>query len=177
MRKKAKSNKRVADQSPQAVTCPVIPIALRVGELWDAHAAAQTREFNTPNRVDLKHASEQIELMRIAVEETASFERAQSLAGALFQAGLAHDAATHLYELVASEELAVKMTFCKLIRLLDSVAVLLREKCPAQDYQTIKDVLGVYLAGDRPEFHASFQWREDIPELAKEYRRSEMATA
>jgi hypothetical protein len=56
--------------------CPVLPLALRVGGLWDAHAAAQEKE-----RVDTKDdedISEQIEELRIAVEETASFERARS---------------------------------------------------------------------------------------------------
>jgi hypothetical protein len=162
--KKAKSNRG-------AQVCPVLPIALRIGELWDAHAGAEEREFNQSPA----DASEQIGLLRIAVEETASFERARSVAGALFQVGLAEDTAVHLRELVPSEEKTVKKTFDKLIRLLDSVALLLRDECPAEDYQAVKDVLAVYLAIDRPEFNALFQWRDDIPELAEEYRRSKKA--
>lgn len=66
--------------------CPVLPIAVRVGDLWDAHAMAQERS-KEPD------ASEKIDELRLVVEETASFERARSMAGALFQVALAEDAA------------------------------------------------------------------------------------
>jgi hypothetical protein len=115
--KKAKPNKRVAAPVKHHAKCPVLPIALRVGELWDAHAGAEEREYGKSD-ADI---SEQIYKMRTVVEETASFERARSLSGALFQVALAHDAANHLYELVPSEKLAIESTFDKLIRLLDSV--------------------------------------------------------
>jgi hypothetical protein len=56
-------------------------------------------------------------------EEMASFERARSLTGALFQVGLAEEAAARLRELAPSEDRIVKKTFDRLIRLLDSVAL------------------------------------------------------
>jgi hypothetical protein len=45
------------------------------------------------------------------VEETASFERARSLASALFQQALASEAATHLCELVPAEKPNTEKTF------------------------------------------------------------------
>jgi hypothetical protein len=42
--KNAKANRRVAARAGQPLPCPVLPIALRVGELWNAHAGAEERE-------------------------------------------------------------------------------------------------------------------------------------
>jgi hypothetical protein len=90
--KNAKPNRRVAAPVRHA-KCSVLPIAQRVGELWDAHEAAEVREFNNKSNPDMPR---QIEGLRMTVEETASFVRARWLAGALFQVGLAQEAATHL---------------------------------------------------------------------------------
>jgi hypothetical protein len=168
--KSKKPNRRVAARAPQKTKCPVLPIALRVGELWAAHEAAEVREHAEKGDSAM---SEQIEMLRMAVEDSASFERARSLAGALFQVGLAEEAATHLYELVPSEKPVIKNTFDKLIRLLDSVALLLRDECPAQDYKAVKDVAETYLNSR----NNSLQWLDEIPELAKECRRSRKASA
>ena len=170
--KKTKPNNRAAAPAERPTKCPVLPIALRVGELWDAHAGAEEREFGK----GASGVSEQIELLRMSVEETASFERARSVGGALFQVALAKEMATHLRECVPSEEITVKEKFDRLIRLLCSAALLLRDECPAQDYRSLKRVIEAYLLMDRPDFNAPFQWREDIPDLAKEYRRSEKAS-
>src|SRR5258708_3598647 len=162
--KKPIANRRPAARHQQPASCPVLPIAVRVGQLWDAHAMAEEREGG------LSDTPKQIDLLRMATEEMASFERARSVAGALFQVGLAEDAAVHLRDLDLSEERTVRKTFDKLIRLLDSVSLLLREECPPEDYETVKDVIGAYLTIGREGFDPPFQWREDIPELAREYR-------
>jgi hypothetical protein len=81
-----------------------------VGELWDTHAGAEMREYDKKDaEVSEYEISEQIIKMRAVVEETASFQRARSLAGALFQVALAHAATVHLYELIPSEKRAI---FC-----------------------------------------------------------------
>jgi hypothetical protein len=72
-----------------------------VGELWDTHAGAEMREYDKKDaEVSEYEISEQINKMRAVVEETASFQRARSLAGALFHVALAHAATVHLYELI-----------------------------------------------------------------------------
>jgi hypothetical protein len=86
----------------------------------------------------LSDASKQINLLRMASEEMASFERARSVAGALFQVGLAEDTAVHLRDLDLSEERTVRKLFDKLISPLDSVSLLLRDECPAEDYETAR---------------------------------------
>jgi hypothetical protein len=63
-------------------------------------------------------------------------------------------------------------TYQNLLRLLDSAALVLRDACAAEDYQAVKDVVGVYIGIDGPDFDPPFRWREDIQELAEEYRRS-----
>jgi hypothetical protein len=52
----------------------------------------------------------------------------------------------------------------------DSAALVLRDACAAEDYQAVKDVVGVYIGIGGPDFAPPFQWREDITELAREYR-------
>jgi hypothetical protein len=104
------------------------------------------------------------------VEETASFERARSLAGALFQVALARDAANHLYEWVPPEKRATEKTLDKLIRLLDSVALLLRDESTPEEYQAVKDVVGAYLSMDQTDL--PFLWLDEIPMLVNEYRQS-----
>jgi hypothetical protein len=156
----------------ESLACPVLPIALRVGELWDAYDAAEERGHGKSG----PETCEQIYKLRAAVEETASFERARSLAGALFQVALARDAANHLYELVPPEKRAAEKTFEKLIRLLDSVSLLLRDESTPEEYQAVKDVVGVYLSIDQDYQNLPFQWLDEIPELAKEYRRSNEAS-
>lgn len=168
--KKAKPYQRAAAIARQPLPCPVVPIAVRIGELWDANAMAEERDTD-----GISKAAEQINLLRIAVEEMASFERARSIAGALFQVGLAADTAVHLRELVPSEERTVRKTFDKLIRLLDSVSLLLRDECPPKDYQKLKSALWAYLTIGREGFDAPFQWREDIPALVKEFRSKNVA--
>jgi hypothetical protein len=67
-------------------------------------------------------------------------------------------------------------TYQKLLRLLDSAALVLRDACAAADYRAVKDVVGVYIGIDWPDFDPPFQWRENIRQLAKEYRRSKEAS-
>lgn len=143
-------------------------IALCVGELWDAHAGAEEREGSDGDPT----ASAQINRFRAAVEETASFERALSPAGALFQLALAQQAAVDLFARIPDGDKFTDPTFHKLLRLLDSAALVLRDACAIEDYQAVKNVVGVYIGIDGPDLAPPFQWREDIPELAKEYRRS-----
>jgi hypothetical protein len=84
--KKAKPNKRVAAPVRHA-KCPVLPIIFRVGEFLDVHTMAEEREAESGQ--DPAVTSGQIEKLRIAVEEMASFERARSASGVLFQVALA----------------------------------------------------------------------------------------
>lgn len=168
--KKRKPNSPAAAGAP----CPVLLIALCVGELWDAHAGAEEREGSDGDST----AADQINRFRAAVEETASFERALSPAGALFQLGLAQQAAVDLFARIPDGDKFTDPTYQKLLRLLDSAALVLRDACAAEDYQAVKDVVGIYIGIEGPDFAPPFQWREDIPELAKEYRRSkETSTA
>jgi hypothetical protein len=67
-------------------------------------------------------------------------------------------------------------TYQKLLRLLDSAALVLRDACAAADFRAVKDVVGVYIGIDWPDFDPPFQWREDIPNLAEEYGRSKEAS-
>jgi hypothetical protein len=131
---KAKPNRCVAARAPNNVPCPVLPIALRVGELRDAHAGAEEREGKNSNSA----TADQIDRFRAAVEETASFERACSPAGALFQVGLAQQAAIDLFNMIPDGDKFTDPTYQKLLRLLDPVALVLRDGCAAQDYQAGK---------------------------------------
>jgi hypothetical protein len=146
----------------EILECPVLPIALRVGELWDAGAGAEERESETSNN----DAADRIYRMRVAVEETVSFVQARSLAGALFQIALAHDAARDLYENSPSEDRFCEQTYKKLNRLLDSVARVLREKSLTDDYLPMKDLIAIYIADDTDR-----HWSDEIPTLAEEWRR------
>jgi hypothetical protein len=169
--KRAKPTKRGAARVQQPVPCPVLPIAVRIGELWDAHSMAQEREHGT----GAPEASEKIELLRMVVEETASLERARSIAGALFQVALAGDVSRALLEKVpAGKEDDVRM-FMRLDRLLDSVALVLRDACTAEDYQVVKNVVKLYMPIYGEEFDPPFKWLEEIPELAKAYRSTKAA--
>jgi hypothetical protein len=143
-----------------------------VGELWDAHAGAEVRERKSKSD---KETSETIYKLRVAIEETASFERARSPAGALFQVALAEDAAKALHEKFPEGDKAADRMFERLERLLDSVALVLRDACTVEEYSAVKDVVGIYISIDESYKNRSFQWRDEIPEFAKEYRRSKEA--
>jgi hypothetical protein len=121
-------------------------------------------------------AADQIGRFRAAVEETASFERARSPAGALFQIALAQQAAGDLASRIPDGDKFTDPTYQKLLRLLDSAALVLRDACAAADFRAVKDVVGVYIGIDWPDFDPPFQWRENIRQLAKEYRRSKEAS-
>jgi hypothetical protein len=148
--------------------CPVLLIALCVGELWDAHAGAEEREGRDGDST----AADQINRFRAAVEETASFERALSPAGALFQLALAQQTAVDLFARIPDGDKFTDPAYHKLLRLLDSAALVLRDVCAIEDYQAVKDVVGVYIGIDWSDFAPPCQWREDIVELADEYRHN-----
>lgn len=160
---KAKASSNVAH-----LDCPVLPIAVRVGELWDAHAGATEHENCS------EATAEQIYRLRAAVEELASFERARSPAGALFQVGLALDAAVSVFDRVPEGDKFKDPTWQKLIRLLDSVALVLRDACMVEEYQVVKDVVKIYMSIEGQEVDHPFKWREEIPDLAKEYRSTKV---
>jgi hypothetical protein len=174
--KKARPRKASAKSSalPEE-KCPVLPIALRVGELWDAHAAAQEREFEKKDDDQGEELSEQINELRIAAEQMASFERARSLAGALFQVALAHDMANRLYEEIPSQDPEVETIYRKLRRLLDSVALALRDTL-GPDYEGVRNVVEIYIHVDENCENRPLRWLDEIPELAEEYRRSKRAS-
>jgi hypothetical protein len=64
-----KSDPRRTSATSNSLPDPVLTIALRVGELWDAHAAAQNREFDKrDDEVKSDEISDQInELREIAL--------------------------------------------------------------------------------------------------------------
>jgi hypothetical protein len=168
--KKVKANRHPAVRAEKPVPCPVLPIAVRVGELWDAGTMAEERGGSTDA------ASDQIYRLRLAVEELASFERARSPAGALFQLSLVLDAAIFLFDTAMPDgDKSADPTWQKLLRLLDSVALVLRDACTAEEYHLVEDVVKMYMLIDGRDLDPPFKWREDIPELAKEYRSNRPA--
>jgi hypothetical protein len=146
--------RRLASRSP--TRCPVLPIGLRVGELWDAHAGAEERGREA--------VAKQIIEMRSAAEEAASFMQARSLAGALFQVALALQEANVLDAMVPSEDQGGP-SYMKLRRLLDLVAIALRDAMGA-DYEAVKNVVAVYTHIDE----GSIRWLDEIPLMAQEWR-------
>ena len=120
----------------QNETCPVLPIALRVGELWDAVSAAQESDA-----ADNDTISDQIDDLRIAVAETASFVRPRSLAGALFQIALASDTAERLYRELPEEKQLFNRTYLKLNRLLRLAAATLCDELETDEYVPIRGVV------------------------------------
>jgi hypothetical protein len=164
-----KPNKRGAAPAKQPTKCPVLPIALRTNELWDAHSMAQ--ELEAENKQD--EVSEDIEKLRIAMEGMASFERAKSMSGALFQIVLARDAARLLYENVpaaAEKGRYIENIYDQIMRLLESVALLLREKTAPEEFLPLQNVVRLYLDVDGDNMVRPFKWLDDIPGLAKDYR-------
>jgi hypothetical protein len=164
---RVRSTPRKSASKTKTLACLVLPIALRVGELWDAGTAAEERESETSNN----KAADRFYRMRAAVEETASFVQARSLAGALFQITLAHYAARELYENSPSEDRFCEQAYKKLNRLLDSVARVLRDKSLADDYLPVKDLIALYIEDDTDQ-----HWSDEIPALAREWRRSQEAS-
>ena len=138
-------------------------------------AAAQEREFERKDDDQDEEISEQINELRIAAEQMASFERAASLAGALFQIALANDTANRLYEEIPSNEPEVETTYRKLGRPLDSVALMLRDTL-GPDFEAVKNVVETYNQVDETCENRTLRWLEEIPALAKEYRRSTEAS-
>jgi hypothetical protein len=142
-----------------AADCPVLPLALRVGELWDAHATAQEREREDP--INTEETADQIQDLRIAVEETASFARARSLGGALFQIALAQDTVNTVEELIPRENKMGTKECRRLTRLLESVALALRDQL-GPDYQAVREVVSTYMNIDEGNPGRALRWLEDI---------------
>jgi hypothetical protein len=134
-------------------------------ELVDAHSMAEERE----RKDDQGEAARQIGKFRIAMEDLASFERARSATGALFQMALACDIARRLFEEIPTERrtLPVDNSHDMLVRLLESVSLLLREKATPEEFLPLRGVIRFYLDVDGDYLVRPFQWRDDIPELAK----------
>jgi hypothetical protein len=147
--------------------CPVLPVARRIGELWDAHSMAEDRKAEVGT-----HGAEQIDKLRIATEEMVSFERARSTSGALFQVAVASYAVRLLYEnlLPPEKNRYTENIFDQVERLLESVALLLREKRTPEEFQQIESVINMYLDVDGSLLRP-LQWLDDIQDLAKEYRQ------
>jgi hypothetical protein len=169
---KTKSNQHGATP----VECPVLPIALRIGELWDAHTRAE--ELEAEHKQD-NGTADAIERLRIAMQVMASFARARSMSGALFQIALATEAANDLHEQCPHETnlhaYHTQKTFEKLIRLLESVALLLREKTAPAEFAPVQSVIRLYLDVDGDIMVRPFKWLDDIPGLAKDYRDDKTA--
>jgi hypothetical protein len=139
----------------ETIACPVIPIARRVGQLWDAVTAAQETDV-----ADNDTVSDQIDDLRLAVAETASFVRARSLGGALFQVALASETAERLYRQLPEEKQLFNRTYLKLARLLNLAAAALCDELETEDYTPIRGVVEAYI-GDL--LHA-MPWLDEIGE-------------
>jgi hypothetical protein len=151
-----------ATHHAESVKCPVLPIAVRLGQIWDAFAMA--------DELKRDDAAECINKLRIFAEEAVSFERARSMAGALVQVALALDAATALHEKVPGGDKAADLIFERLVRLLDSAALVLYDACPAGEYDMIRNTMNVYNSMDGSTIDRPLKWLEDVPELATAYR-------
>jgi hypothetical protein len=139
--------------NPQDETCPVIPIALRVGQLWDACTAAQERDA-----ADNDTISDQIDDLRIATAETASFVRARSIAGALFQVAIASETAERLYRQLPEEKQLLNRTYLKLNRLLRLAAATLCDELETEDYAPIRGIVEAYIGDLGP----AMLWVDEI---------------
>jgi hypothetical protein len=149
----AKADRVSTIPNPQAETCPVLPIARRVGELWDAVTAAQETDA-----ADNDTVSDQIDDLRIAVAETASFTRARSLAGALFQVALASETAERLYRQLPEERQPYNRVYLKLNRLLNLAAATLRDELETEDYAPIRGVVEAYIGDLGP----AMPWLDEL---------------
>jgi hypothetical protein len=149
----AKANRVSIIPNPQAETCPVLPIALRVGHLWDAVTKAQESDA-----ADNDTVSDQIDDLRIAVAETASFTRSRSLGGALFQIALASEAAERLHRQLPEERQLYNRTYLKLNRLLNLAAATLRDELETEEYAPIRGVVEAYIG----DFGPSMPWLDEL---------------
>jgi hypothetical protein len=140
----------------QNETCPVLPIALRVGQLWDATQESDAADNDT--------VSDQIDDLRIAVAETASFTRARSLGGALFQIALASETAERLYRQLPEEKQPFNRTYLKLNRLLRLAAATLCDELATEDYAPIRGIVEAYIGDLGP----AMPWLDEIAALALE---------
>jgi hypothetical protein len=66
-------------------------------------------------------------------------------------------------------------TRLRVIRLLESVALLLREKTAPAEFLPVQSVIRVYLDVDGDVLVRPFKWLDDIPRLAAEYRDDKTA--
>jgi hypothetical protein len=159
-------SQRQSISSPQTV-CPVLPLALCVGELWDAHATAQERESDGKKKGEpVEEVSNQIDDLRIVLEDVTSFKRARSLAGALFQVALALDISKAIHQEIPSvnpaEDRLNEKDYQKQIRLLESVALALRDAL-GLDYESVREVVSTYLNIDEGNEDRALRWIEEIP--------------
>jgi hypothetical protein len=129
-----------ADNVHSTTACPVQTIALRVGQLWAASAEEQERDAGENELI-----GDQLDDLRQAVAETASFLRARSLGGALFQVALASETAERLFQELPEEERLFNRTHLKLNRLLILIAAQLRDEMGPDAFAKIKDIIEMYL--------------------------------
>ena len=139
------------------LTCPVLPIARRVTELWDAVTKAQESDA-----ADNDVVSDQIDDLRIAVAETASFVRARSLAGALFQIALASETTERLYRELPEEKQLFNRTYLKLHRPLNLAALELRDELAPDEYAPISEVVEAYIGDLGP----AMPWLDALADAA-----------
>jgi hypothetical protein len=165
MPKAAKKSNRVARhpraQLKPATSCPVEKLAIEVGELWDAFNGAQAED---------KWIARQIEDNRRALEELTSFQRARSLAGAMFQIVLAqHEVGDMFSHLTEEEQKNHQDLDDRIERLLDSAVAAIRDVL-GDDFAPLENVMRVYgCVRDEPPI----PWLDDVPQLAEEGRKAE----
>ncbi len=165
MPKAAKKSKRVA-RRPRAqsatTNCPVEKLAIEIGELFDAFTGAEL-EGNKP-------VARAIEEHRQALEELASFQRARSLGGALFQLVLAQHEIEGIFSLLTAEKQKDHADLDeKCERLLTSAATVIRLAL-GSDFAPLQNIMRVYgVTPDAPPI----PWLDDIPQLAEEGRKAD----
>jgi hypothetical protein len=78
-----------------------------------------------------------------------------------------------LYEQLPPEKNRyIESIYGQLDRLLESVSLLLREKAAPEEYLPVRGIIRFYLDVDGDYMIRPLQWLDDIPELVKEYGRS-----
>ncbi len=89
---------------------------------------------------------------------------------------LARYFANHLFEQFGdTKDHHIMETRDNLMRLLESVALVLREKAAPEEFMPLRGVIACYLDVDGDYMARPFKWLDDIPRLAKEYRDDKTA--
>lgn len=155
--------KSALTKAPRTVVCPVEKLAIEVGELWDAFNGAQAEG-------DDDEVERQLQEQRAALEEVASFRRAKSLGGAVFQLMLLKGEVADIFSHLSKEQQEEnRHTRDMTERLLESAVAAICDVM-GEDFQPLESVARVYIGDTVP-----IPWLDSIPELALRGRLAVLA--